>query len=630
MATGSGQDGRRGGDRRKRDRRRDSDHASRRPRDERRKNNRRRSPRRTSDRTASERAPRPRRWDVPFGVMSDVDVDRVLSIRPFCDIDASHFPSSVPFREIIRNDTRITSLKNGDIVVREGDYGNSAFFILSGRVRIVISPQIPAAVLGRAVTKRKGLFGAMSQLWRNASNPEVRAVVSLQGGDARIGRRHGDSADARVFLQDVASILSKHETLQLYSGQAKEGDLFGEIAALGRTPRTATVFSEGEAELLEIRWQGLRDIKRRSDALREHIDRMYRERSLKVQMRATPIFSHLDDSASRDVADHTIFQTFGNFDWYASYKSVAEASSAVRLEHEPIIAEEGHYPNGVYIIRAGFARLSQRYGNGHRTVSYLGRGRTFGFEEIAHNWRTGEQVPFQYSLRAIGYVDILLAPTSVVEKHVLPTLPENLLPEPIEAPGPYAGSGIGGGGRDPADHIGADLLEFLTETRFINGTATMVINTDRCTRCDDCVRACAGAHDNNPRFIRHGLQHRNLMVANACMHCADPVCMIGCPTGAIHREQLDGQVVINDQTCIGCSTCANNCPYHNIRMVDIRDKSGQFILDEHSNTPIQQATKCDLCVDQPGGPACQRACPHDAMRRIDMSSLPTLAEWLKR
>jgi len=120
------------------------------------------------------------------------------------------------------------------------------------------------------------------------------------------------------------------------------------------------------------------------------------------------------------------------------------------------------------------------------------------------------------------------------------------------------------------------------------------------------------------------------MVANACMHCADPVCMLGCPTGAIHRVREGGQVAINDETCIGCATCATNCPYDNIRMVDIRDKSGNFVLDENTNAPIMKATKCDLCFDQPGGPACQRACPHDALVRVNLNDLPSLVNWTNR
>jgi Fe-S-cluster-containing dehydrogenase component len=151
----------------------------------------------------------------------------------------------------------------------------------------------------------------------------------------------------------------------------------------------------------------------------------------------------------------------------------------------------------------------------------------------------------------------------------------------------------------------------------------MLIDQDRCVRCDDCVRACANGHDNNPRFIRHGKTFANWMVTNACMHCSDPVCMIGCPTGAIHRI-VDGTVIINDDTCIGCASCANSCPYHNIRMVEIRDKEGRFILDDKQE-PRLKATKCDLCASQPGGPACVRACPHDALRRVDFQTQVSLS-----
>lgn len=106
--------------------------------------------------------------------------------------------------------------------------------------------------------------------------------------------------------------------------------------------------------------------------------------------------------------------------------------------------------------------------------------------------------------------------------------------------------------------------------------------------------------------------------------------MIGCPTGAIHRDLQGGEVVINDLTCIGCATCANSCPYHNIRMVEIRDETGDFVLDEHSQTPILKATKCDLSVDQPGDPPCQRACPHDALVRLDMMDTRAVERFLNR
>ena len=65
-------------------------------------------------------------------------------------------------------------------------------------------------------------------------------------------------------------------------------------------------------------------------------------------------------------------------------------------------------------------------------------------------------------------------------------------------------------------------------------------------------------------------------------------------------------------------------------MVEIRREDGSYIRDATTHKPIVKATKCDLCVDQLGGPACQRACPHDALVRMDMSNVETLAAWHNR
>ena len=91
-----------------------------------------------------------------------------------------------------------------------------------------------------------------------------------------------------------------------------------------------------------------------------------------------------------------------------------------------------------------------------------------------------------------------------------------------------------------------------------------------------------------------------------------------------------GPVIIDDATCIGCGTCAASCPYENIRMVEIRDRSGAVIVDNATHEPILKATKCDLCFDQSGGPACERACPHDALIRISMQEPKKFAAWVDR
>jgi len=292
-----------------------------------------------------------------------------------------------------------------------------------------------------------------------------------------------------------------------------------------------------------------------------------------------------------------------------------------------LILREGDYVDGMVLLRAGFARVSKRFGNGQRTSTFLGAGQIYGMKEIVHNWkRTENLMPFEHTVTALGYTHALFIPTTTIEEVVLPVAPKSVLkdfaresaPQPEEEAKPRNEGAV-----DQA------MLEFLAEHRLFNGTKTMVIDLDACTRCDDCVRACAATHQNNPRFLRHGPINDGIMIADACMHCADPVCLIGCPTGAIHRNAAGGEVMVNQSTCIGCQVCANNCPYDAIRMVEVRDETGSMLLDEQLR-PVLKATKCDLCVEQHVGPACQRACPHGALVRMNMTDLDSFAAWLKR
>src|SRR5437868_2258776 len=143
---------------------------------------------------------RPQRWDVPFGRMTEHDIDRLLAIEPFRSIDATAFPPTLPLRGILMGDMRIGHYQADDIVVREGDYGNSAFLVLTGSVRVMLE-RLDPSLLGRENPRRRGWLQAIAQLWQNSRVPEARTGTGAHFAGNGSGAREEDGT-TRVFLQD--------------------------------------------------------------------------------------------------------------------------------------------------------------------------------------------------------------------------------------------------------------------------------------------------------------------------------------------------------------------------------------------------------------------------------------------
>ncbi len=539
---------------------------------------------------------RPKRWDKPFGDnMSNENVARVLSSAALNKLNAENFNSGLPLSGIIANDTRLVSYQAGEVVMRKGEYGGSAFLFLSGEVCVILkdfeTPQSP----------NQNRFN----FFKPKQETELEFELFNQVNEEQPLKI---STEFQEFLQQNPK----------YSFTLQDESFYGEVAALVRGTREATLFAQSNLEVLEIRWQGLRDLMRYDTPLREHIQSLYKERNLLVQLRNIPFFSHLGKEQLKQLSQQSLFTSYGEFEWQRSFKNIADDSPASRLQTEPVIAKEGDYVDGMLLVCSGFARLSKKINHGEKTLAYLKQGDFFGFEELAHNWRSGESLSYQHSLRAIGYVDIIRIPTAVIEQYAFPHIDATDLPPLLN-------------NTDRFDYgLETGILEQLVEQRFINGRSTMVIDQYRCTGCDDCVSACASLHDNQPRFTRRGKIIDQYLVTHACMHCTDPVCLIGCPTGAIHRNGQSGDIIVDDSTCIGCSGCATSCPYENIFMREVHNSQGQPLLDEQNGTPILKASKCDLCAEYKGIPACEQACPHDALKRLDMGSIASLADWFNR
>ncbi|MFN8758369.1 MAG: 4Fe-4S dicluster domain-containing protein [Tagaea sp.] len=163
----------------------------------------------------------------------------------------------------------------------------------------------------------------------------------------------------------------------------------------------------------------------------------------------------------------------------------------------------------------------------------------------------------------------------------------------------------------------------------------LVIDLDTCVGCHACAVNCkewnTGGHsaplpDRDPYgadptgvwFNRiHTFEagedaaSRTVHFPKSCLHCAEPLCVEVCPTGASYKRVEDGIVLVNADTCIGCKLCSWACPY------------GAREFDDDDGV----MKKCTLCVDKiynetlPEAdrvPACVSTCPASARHFGDL------------
>ena len=141
----------------------------------------------------------------------------------------------------------------------------------------------------------------------------------------------------------------------------------------------------------------------------------------------------------------------------------------------------------------------------------------------------------------------------------------------------------------------------------------IVIDVKKCMACRTCEIECALAHSESktleeamkkvePRVNVEGtLEFWTPMM---CRHCEDAPCIKICPTQAIHREDPNGPVLIEQDRCIGCNFCLVICPFGVISP----SYDGRRIV------------KCDLCIERlerGEEPACVSSCPMDAIKFVE-------------
>lgn len=445
-----------------------------------------------------------------------------------------------------------------ELILREGEYCDGAYYLIDGLVEVRFSQS--AAPADAAPEERQ-----QAPRW----TARLRQAVSGASG----AKPRAAAPEATVIVPEVPVDLKPGERAIL-----ERGDIFGEGSALSRYPIATDIAAVSEVKCLLIRTPALRAMLDRPElaSFKALFDERYRQRTLRAHFHRVDLFKDLDET----VIDRLI-----------------AGVELVSFKPGRAIAAQGTNADAFYLVRGGYVKVGVKMGSGQLAATYLRKGDWIGETAVLLD------EPWPFSLTALEHVEIVKLSRDRM-KEILAEFPslEGRLWETMTARLKQVGHSV----RRP---LSAQPLQFAMDSGLIHGESVLLINLETCTRCDECVRACADVHDGTPRFVREGVKFRNFSVPTACYQCTDPVCMIGCPTGAITRPLGTREVVIDKATCIGCGNCVRRCPWDNIQQVPYDSPS----LGRH----IDLASKCDLCVGRDAGPACVQMCPHGAAIRVD-------------
>lgn len=466
------------------------------------------------------------------------------------------------FLQSISHDVAIAQWQKGAILFEEGAYLDLAFFVVNGEVDVYVDKQRRSA---------QPIFSAETYV---GEREEETSELIAAGKPAK-------PSGGVTFLSSMDFDLSKGAAMRL-----GKGEVFGEIGALNGWPQSVTARLAADTTLIHIRLAALREMKKKSSVLKDRLDALYRARALKSQLATTPLFKFVNP---------------------AFLEQVAEQVELVSYDPGQAIMREGEAAVALYLVRSGFVKVQQKLGEKDVTLSYVSKGMTLGEVELLIDGLD----TLQYSATSVGYTELV----RISKNNFYQLIDEE--PTVARQLWDFTVAKIKTSGHTRKHLDKADLIEFSLAKGLVQGNSILVIDLDVCTRCDDCVRGCTNTHGGRPRFVREGEKYDNFLIARSCYHCEDPVCLIGCPTGAIKRTNVGEVIAIEDDLCIGCGNCANKCPYDAIVMHDTEEKWGDDAFPKWLRGRDKKvASKCDLCYDSSTGPACVNSCPHACAFRI--------------
>lgn len=156
----------------------------------------------------------------------------------------------------------------------------------------------------------------------------------------------------------------------------------------------------------------------------------------------------------------------------------------------------------------------------------------------------------------------------------------------------------------------------------------IVADANKCIGCKTCEIACVMSHTNDIGMSADSfhpclrvIKGMTITVPVMCRQCDNAPCANACPTDAIIRKGNSIQVI--QERCIGCKTCVIACPFGAMKVV-----TTELEFDQEKGSEIYQtqALKCDLCIDNPNGPACIAVCPTQTLTLVEPRTIDKMIQ----
>jgi Fe-S-cluster-containing dehydrogenase component len=454
--------------------------------------------------------------------------------------------------------------------------------------------------------------------------PYVR-LLTFEPGETIVSEGEWGGNTFFVVVRGIAEVfIATPNNQSLKVAELKPGTQFGEMSVLAGVPRSATVKAPagGASQILEIQRPALR-LLRKLPAFGQALDLSYRSHGRDNIIEELKQVISLTPQMTQDLKTIASFRVFSK---------------------NHVLFREKAAVDRVYFIKQGWMRRSLL----PDAEDFLGHGFWFGVEGILR------EAAWPYSVTVMGRTEVLELSIRRLRQNA--PLRETLERELTRFGPPSFGALVSSVAAVREKETEAQ--KSLIETGLVDGTNLLVMDMDLCVRCGNCSLACHKIHGQS-RLLRHGIHVTRLDRPTAraiqsvlspavCMHCQDPECLTGCPTGAIGRFG-GGQIDIDPKTCIGCGDCATQCPYNAISMVSRKAQSAPASAKGFDAKGIAWrlrdllrlapdplpgavdatddllAVKCNLCNGTSMNPAgskepaygCEENCPTGALARIN-------------